>query len=298
MTNNNTFFDKVFNIFLYIIYSLCTLICAFPFYYIFIQTISDNHKAAIGKVLFYPIGMHIGNYIEVFKIPGLGQAAFISLSRTVLGTLLTLISAAFLGYALGKKEFWARTLWYRFIIITMYFNAGIIPWYITMKELHLRDNFLAYILPGAVIPFYVILCKTYIENIPAELEESAQIDGAGYLTRFIHIIIPISKPIIGTIAVFASVDKWNSFTDTLFLMSKSSLFTLQYLLYQYLQQADSLARLIRSDQTIRSVSSIRLLTPLSIRMTISIVVVVPIIVVYPFMQRLFTKGIMVGAIKG
>ena len=116
------------------------------------------------------------------------------MGRTVLGTVLNVFGTAFLGYALGKQELWGRKFWYRFVIITMYFNAGIIPWFINMKNLGLTNNFLAYIIPGIISPFSLILFKTYAENLPASLEESAQLDGAGYGVLFLKIIMPLCKP--------------------------------------------------------------------------------------------------------
>jgi putative aldouronate transport system permease protein len=288
----------IFNVLNIGMFILFAFICIFPFYYIFINTISDNTLVVSGKILFIPEGIHINNYLQVFKIRGLFSAALISVCRTVLGTLFTLIGSSFLGYALGRKEYWKRKFWYRFIIISMYFNAGIIPWFLIMKMLGLYNNFLAYILPSIVIPFYVMLFKTYFEQIPSAIEESAQIDGAGYLVRFIYIILPVSLPILATIAVFASVGQWNSFYDTLFLMRSSSLYTLQYQLYQYLTAANALATMMKTSQATQSVSEANKLTPIAVRMTISIVVSLPIIFAYPFLQRYFVKGIMIGAVKG
>jgi putative aldouronate transport system permease protein len=168
--------NATFNVLNYFALAFFTLMCIFPFYYIFINTISDNDLVAKGKILFLPIGLHFGNYLQVFAIRGLGQAAFISLGRTVLGTACTLLGSSFLGYALSRREMWKRKLWYRYVVVTMYFNAGIIPWFVTMKMLGMVDNFLAYVLPALVIPFYLILFKTYVEQIPASLEESAQVD--------------------------------------------------------------------------------------------------------------------------
>lgn len=275
-----------------------TLLCVFPFYYIFINTISDNHLAATGKILLLPRGIHFHNYIQVFKVRGLGQAAFISVARTVIGTVLTLIGSAFLGYAFCRSEYWRRKFWYRFVIVSMYFNAGLIPWFIVMKNLGMINNFAAYILPSIVSGFYVILFKTYVEQLPPSLEESAQIDGAGYVVRFSRIVLPLSAPIIATIAVFTSVAQWNAFTDTLFLMKKSNLFTLQYLLYQYLSEVNALAQMFRTSAQAGLMNPALILTPTSIRMTVSIVIVLPILFVYPFMQRYFVKGILIGAVKG
>jgi putative aldouronate transport system permease protein len=287
-----------FNIVNYSMLALFTLLCIFPFYYIFINTISDNDLVAKGKVLFLPLGVHFQNYQQLFRIDGLGQAALVSLERTVIGTVLTLLGSSFLGYALSRAEMWKRKLWYRFVVITMYFNAGLIPWFVTMKMLGMVDNFLAYVLPGMVIPFYLILYKTYIESIPASLEESAQVDGAGYLTRYIRIILPLSTPILATITIFASVGQWNSFIDTLFLARTSKLYTLQFLLYRYLNEINALAATLRNSPQAANLDPSRMLTPSSIRMTISMIVVLPILFVYPFFQRYYVKGIMIGAVKG
>ena len=291
--------DVVFNIINVTMFLLFTFICVFPFYYIFINTISNNELSTAGKILFYPKGIHFKNYIEVFKLKGIGVAAFISVARTVLGTLLTLLASSFLGYAFCRPEYWHRKFWYRFVIIAMYFSAGLIPWFVTMKRIGLYNNFLAYILPTMVSPFYVILYKTFVEQIPPSLEESIQIDGGGYAVRFFKIIIPLSTPILATIAVFSLAGQWNSFLDTLFLVKSQRLYTLQYIMYQYLNQVNALATLMRSSQmTNISAASMNLLTPTSVRMTISFVVVMPILFAYPFLQRYFVKGIMIGAIKG
>ena len=291
--------DVVFNIINITAFLIFTFLCVFPFYYIFINTISSNELSSAGKILFYPKGIHFGNYIEVLKLRGIGHAAYISLARTVLGTFLTLLGSSFLGYAFCKPEYWKRKFWYRFVVIAMYFSAGLIPWFVTMKTIGLYNNFLAYILPSMVIPFYVILFKTFVEQIPPSLEESVQIDGGGYAVRFFKIILPLSTPILATIAVFSSAGQWNSFLDTLFLMKSQNLFTLQYIMYQYLSEVNAIAMLMRSSQTSgANIASLNLLTPTSVRMTISFVVVLPILFVYPFLQRYFVKGIMIGAIKG
>lgn len=292
--------DVIFNIVNYTIFGLFTLICIIPFYYLFINTISSNELVSRGAILWVPREIHFGNYAEVLKLKGLPLAALVSLGRTVLGTLLTLLGTSFLGYALCKQELWKRKFWYRFVVITMYFNAGIIPWYINMKNLGLTNNFLAYIIPSIISPFSLILFKTFVESIHPSLEESADLDGAGYLRKYFSIVMPLCKPIVATIAVFSAVGQWNSFTDTLFLMSSSKLFSLQYLLYQYLNEASSLADTLRQAASGGSstVDLSTLLTPTSIKMTVSMVVVIPILCVYPFFQRFFVKGIMVGAVKG
>ena len=292
--------DRIISILTYVIYSIFAFVCVYPFYYIFINTISANDLSERGKIVFWPKGIHFTNYLNVMKIDGLLQATKISLARTVIGTFVTVIVAAFLGYMFTRETMWHRKLWFRMVTATMYFNAGIIPWFITMKNLGLTNNFWVYILPTAVQPFYIILCKTFVESIPKELEDAAEIDGAGTLRIFFQIIIPIIKPILATVAIFAAVAQWNSFQDTLLLVTNDKLYTLQYVLYNYLNQASSLKSLVNNSSSAEAMAAslAHASTATSIRMTVTIVVVTPIILVYPIFQRFFTKGIMIGAVKG
>lgn len=292
--------DRIISILTYVIYSIFAFVCVYPFYYIFINTISANDLSERGKIIFWPKGIHFTNYLNVMKIDGLLQATKISLARTVIGTFVTVIVAAFLGYMFTRETMWHRKLWFRMVAATMYFNAGIIPWFITMKNLGLTNNFWVYILPVAVQPFYIILCKTFVESIPKELEDAAEIDGAGTLRIFFQIIIPIIKPILATVAIFAAVAQWNSFQDTLLLVTDDKLYTLQYVLYNYLNQASSLKALVNNSSSAEAMAAslAHASTATSIRMTVTIVVVTPILLVYPIFQRFFTKGIMIGAVKG
>ena len=208
-------------------------------------------------------------------------------------------ASAFIGYLVTQQEMWGRKVWYRFIVITMYFNAGLIPWFLNMQMLGLTNTYWAYIIPGIVAPYNIILVKTYIESIPNELEESAKIDGASHIRIFAQIIWPLSKPILATIAIFGAVGNWNSFTDSLILMSsKPELYTLQHRLYIYLNQASNLSALMQSGGSVSDSAVKSALSGKVIKYTISMVTVIPILVVYPFMQRYFEKGIMLGAVKG
>ena len=193
--------DKTFNVFNYLFFGILTIICIFPFYYIFINTISSNDLTSRGLITFLPAQIHFTNYISALQISDLGQAAIISASRTVLGTVLTVVASAFLGYLFTKDTMWGRKFWYRFVVITMYFNAGLIPWFLTMYNLHLTGNFLAYILPAIVQPFNIILVKTYVESTPPSLQEAAEIDGAGEFVIFTKVVLPLITPILATIAI-------------------------------------------------------------------------------------------------
>lgn len=292
--------ERIYNIFNIIFFSLFAFICVYPFYYLIINSVSNNSLSAAGDIKWFPRDLHLQNYKEVFALEGLGNAAFISLARTVIGTALTVIASAFLGFMFTQKKMWHRTFWYRFIVITMYFNAGIIPMFITMKNLGLTNNFWVYVLPAIVQPFNIILVKTYIESIPASLQEAAEIDGARTLTVFRKIILPMCTPILATVAIFSAVGQWNSFQDTLIYMTDSKLYSLQYLLYTYINQANALAASVKATAgTSFNVAALATQqTPTSIRMTVSVIVVLPILFVYPFFQRYFVKGMMLGAVKG
>jgi len=292
--------DFIINLCTYIVYTFFAFVCVYPFYYILINSVSANDLSERGKVLIYPLGFHLKNYAQVMKINGLLSAFKISILRTLIGTCLTVVVAAFLGYMFTKETLWKRKFWYRFVVATMYFNAGIIPWFITMRNLHLTNNFWGYIFPVAVQPFYIVLCKTFVESVPKELEEAAVIDGAGTLRIFFNVIIPVIKPIVATVAIFASVAQWNSFQDTLLLVTDPKLYTLQFTLYQYINQASSLKALVNNSSSAAAMAAslAHAQTATSIRMTVSVIVVLPIICVYPIFQRYFTKGIMIGAVKG
>ena len=226
--------EIIFQLILYIIFGLFMVMCIFPFYYLFINTISENDLVNRGLIFLYPRGIHFQNYINVFKLEGLRDAAKISVLRTVIGTALGVYGSAYTAYLVSKQKMWKRKIWYRFIVVGMYVNAGIIAWYINMMNLGLLNNFWAYILPGIIAPMNVIMIKTYIEqSVPLELEEAAEIDGAGILKRFFLVVLPLCGPILATMTIFTSIGHWNSLQDTLLLMSDRKLYTLQFVLHQY-----------------------------------------------------------------
>ncbi len=291
--------DTVFNVLNYLFFTIFTLSCIFPFYYLFINTVSDNELVRKGMVNFYPKGFNIDNYLALREVGDLGTAFLVSLSRTIIGTLLMVLASAFVGYLVTKQEMWHRSFWYRFLVITMYFNAGLIPTYLNMDLLGLTGNYLVYILPGIVAPYNIILVKTYIESIPAELEESAFIDGASYMVVFRKLILPLSKPILATVAIFGAVGHWNSFQDSLlYMQGNETMFTLQHRLYNYLNTASNLGTLMNQGGTQAMDALEQALNSKVIKYTISMVTIIPIFCVYPFMQRYFEKGIMLGAVKG
>lgn len=300
MLKNKQGDSKLLDVFLVLIYSLFTLICVFPFYYLIINTISDNRLVSIGAIMFLPKGIHLKNYADVFKMEGILNSTMISVARTVLGTLLMLACTCFLGYAFSRREYWHKKFFYRFVIVTMYFSAGMVPHFINIKNLGLMNSFWVYVLPGAISAYNMILFKTYVESIPEALEESAALDGAGYLIRFARIVMPLCKPILATITVFTAVGQWNAFMDSLYYISNPKLYTLQFRLYQYLSHSEHVAMQMRNQAGMSAEAMEALahsMNPTSLRMTITVVVVLPVMCFYPFFQRYFVKGIMIGAVK-
>ena len=293
--------DIVFGILNYTVFGLFTLICFYPFYYLIINSVSANDLSSNGSINFLPSQLHLENYKQVLQLKGLGLAALVSVGRTIIGTICTVLASAFLGFMFTQERMWRRKLWYRLMVVTMYFNAGLIPMFLTMQNLHLTNSFWVYVIPVIVQPFNIILVKTYMESIPRSLQEAAEIDGAGIMKVFLKIILPTSTPILATIAIFAAVAQWNSFQDTLIYVTDQKLYSLQYILYQYINQANSLATMVKNSSGGTNLNMAALATqqtPTSIRMTVSVIVVMPILFIYPMFQRYFVKGIMIGSVNG
>lgn len=290
---------RVFQIGIFIVLMLFALVCIYPFYYIIIYSVSDPAEVGRG-VYFLPQGFSLLNYQQIFQQPGIFQALVISILRTVVGMTVTVVCCSMFAYLVSKPEMPARRLIYRLTVMTMYLSSGMIPMYLTIKSYGLRNNFLVYILPMAISAYNVVLLKTYIEQLPPSLEEAAKLDGAGYFTVFTRIIFPLSKPIVATIALFAAVNQWNSWFDNKLYCTSGELRTLQLLLYNFLNEAQAKANSMigASSSEIASAMEAVTITPEGVRMTITVLAIVPIFLVYPFLQKHFSKGIMMGAVKG
>lgn len=271
------------------------LICAYPFYYLLICTISNNAQVEMGKIILLPQDIHFKNYLEILRVQNLGNAAFVSIMRTVIGTATSLLVTSYLAYFFTKENMWGRKFWYRMVVITMYFSAGMIPVYLNNRMLHLTDSFWVYIIPSLISVYNMVLIKTSIEAMPAELEESALLDGAGYLKRFVSIVLPLQKPILATVALFTAVMHWNDFFTTKLYVTDTKLYTLQFLLYELLNQVTAASNQIDMAGASSMATAI---TPTAIRLTLTAVVTIPIVLVYPFIQKYYVKGIMIGAVKG
>jgi len=289
--------SKVFDVLNLLFLLLFAFICAYPFYYIFLISVSDFNAAIRGRVVFWPVDLSLVAYRQLLLQPDVYNAFFISAARAFTGTIITVVCSSYLAYVLSRNDLPFKRIIYRFVIVTMYVSAGLIPWYMTMKAIGLQNNFMLYIIPSAIGPFYVILVKTYIEQLPRAVEESAKIDGADTFTIFFKIIIPLSIPIITTIAIFSAVHQWNSWQDNLFLVSRRELTTLQLLLFNYLNSTMAMGDVSKM-KAMDLVGAARNMTPMTLRMAMSVITVFPILFVYPVMQKYFIKGIVLGAVKG
>ncbi|HOJ11351.1 MAG TPA: carbohydrate ABC transporter permease [Clostridiales bacterium] len=295
MKKNVSISSFVFDIINFVVLTVFGFLCFYPFYYMLIYSLSDPVEATKGVALL-PRGLTLKNYWAVIHLEEIPLATVVSVFRTILAAVITIGCSSFLGYLVTKKEMYFRKFIYRYVVATMYVGGGLIPTYLTLRAYGLRNTFFVYIIPGAISAYYVVLTKTFFEQIPESLEESAMLEGAGILTCWARIVMPLSKPILATIAVFSLVAEWNYWFDSHIYITNDKLYTLQYVLYLYNQKAQSVADALKINP-ILSEDAMKI-TPATVRMTITAVVTIPILMVYPFMQRYFVKGMMIGAIKG
>ena len=293
MVHHDSVSRKIFNIFNILFFLVIITLCLYPLWYIFIQSLSSGPLAV--NAVAWPINFTLKNYADVFKSGDVPHAFLISVLRTSIGTACTLLACMLLGYLFSKEDMPLRKVMYRILIITMYVSGGLIPTYLVYKAYRLTNSFLVYILPAVVDAYYVILIKTYVEQLPISVEESAMIDGAGTMCIYLKIILPMSLPIVATIAIYASVGQWNSWFDNhIYAISNKKILTLQYMLYRYLQEAESIVRELKERDPGAAVP----ITPRGVRMTVTMITVVPVLCIYPFFQRYLIKGLMIGAVKG
>lgn len=297
MRQKNSLGDKVFMSIVFLVLTAFAFICLYPFYIVIINSFS-NPDAVLGNMaLVFPRDPTLINYVEVITRNNIFKPFFVSVARTVCGTTLSVIGCSMLAYGLTKKDLPFRRFMYRIMVFSMYISAGAIPTYVTYTNYGFRNNFLVYILPGMISVYNMILVKVFIEQLPAEVEESAMIDGANYFQIFFRIIMPVITPIIATIATFTAVAQWNSWVDNLWYCSDKNLETLQLMLLNFVQsQSMNLSEAARlSGEALKEKLKVN---PTSIRMAVTVITITPIMLVYPFTQKFFVNGIMIGAVKG
>jgi putative aldouronate transport system permease protein len=285
--------DIIFEVFLIIFMVIFLAVTLYPIINTLALSFNDGFDALVHKVHFIPHSPTLDNYKAVFAKEGYRFGAVNTVLRTLFGTLISLVVNAILAYVISRKRFLFKKSFSLFWVITMYVNGGLIPTYITFQKLYLINNFLVYIIHGAVSAFNMLVIRNYMNGIPESLEESAQIDGAGYFKIFYSIISPLCKPVYATIALFVAVYQWNAWFDAmLYNKMRDNLTVLQYELMKQLQtamkSAGSVEGLKNGGTTI---------TPNSIRAAATILTMLPIICIYPFLQRYFVTGLTIGGVK-
>lgn len=287
-----------FNWFDYINYTfllIFSFVALYPFIYVFVGSLNEGMDYMRGGVYFFPRVFSFDNFTMIFNDNRLFVGFRNTIARTVIGVVTGTFFTAMVAYAMSRKDLPFRKAIIRFNIFTLFFNGGLIPYFMVLKYLNLLNNFWVYIIPYLYSVFNMIILQNYFKDVPEEMHESAIVDGAGEFRIFLKLYLPISKPIVATIALWIGVFHWNSFFDSMVFTTDAELQTLQFFLVKLIKEAsfaqgEAAARV--PAQVVRTTSIT------TIRYAAIVVSTIPILAVYPFMQRYLIKGIMVGSVKG
>ena len=285
--------DRIISVLIAIFMIVFITVTLYPVINTLAISFNDGIDAVRGGIYLWPRKFTMKNYTTVLAMQNLVTGAKITVARTVIGTFTALFANSLLAYVVSRKRFLFKAQLSFFWVITMYVNGGMIPIFMLYKNLHLTGSFWVYIVPGMIGAWNMLVLRTYMLGLPDSLEESAQLDGAGYLTIFWKIISPLCKPVYATVALFVAVGQWNSWFDAmLYNRMKTEYTTLQYelmkLLSSVMQQSGS------ADTAKNSTAAI---TPITIRSAATVVTMLPIICLYPFLQRYFVTGLTIGGVK-
>ncbi|CAN7735804.1 carbohydrate ABC transporter permease [Paenibacillus sp. LjRoot153] len=288
--------DIVFLAAVYLFIILVFLITFYPFWNIFIISMNNAEDTIRGGLYLWPRDFSLESYRQILSDSEIWNAIKVTLARTLIGTPLAVIVISMLAYSLSKRELVGRRALSMYFIFTMYFGGGLIPYYMVLKSLHLIDNFMVFILPSMMNVFYMIIVRTFMQELPQELDESAKMDGANYLHIFFRIILPLTTPVLATISMFTAIMHWNSWFDSYVFTYKPDLKTLQAVLVKILNQYQT-GSMVNAAQQLADSSKRMSVSPDTIRMAATMVATLPILMVYPFLQKYFVKGMTLGAVK-
>ncbi|MFD0677353.1 MULTISPECIES: carbohydrate ABC transporter permease [unclassified Paenibacillus] len=292
MLNRPTFAEKGFDLINMIFLTLLMIVTLYPLLYVAFASVSDAGNLMAHKgILWRPLGLSLDAYTNVFRNPmilkGYGNTLFV----VVVGLLFNILLTALGAYALSRKSLQYRKQLMLFIIFTMFFSGGLIPFYLTVKGVGLANTLWALIIPQAINTFNLILMKTAFEAIPDALEESAKMDGANDFVILFRIILPLSMPVIAVMLLYYGVSHWNSWFHAMIFLQDRSMYPLQLILREVLLQGEASSNLGAADGDAAMLS-------VTLKYATIIVATVPILLVYPFLQKYFVKGALIGAIKG
>lgn len=295
MVKNMSKQDVVFNIINYTLLSIILFSVLYPLYFILIASISDPVHVQNGSVIFWPKGLTIDGYKRLFSYEKIWRGYGNTIVYTTLGTCINVLMTMTMAYPLSRKTFFGKKFVIVFMVITMYFNGGIIPTYLIVKKLGLVNNWLVMIIVGAISIFNVIIARTFIQStIPEELYESAALDGSSHGQFFFKIVLPLSKSLIAVLVLFYAVGHWNDYFKGLLYLSDQSKYPLQLILKDIFINETAI---IPDMSSIEDLEYRRKVVEL-MKYGLIIVSSVPLLVIYPFVQKYFVKGAMIGAIKG
>ena len=275
-----------------ILFMLClAFITLYPMYNIFIVSISSAEYIYAGAVSFIPKGINFDAYRMVFKNDSIWRSFGNSILYTTVGTAINVVCSAMCAYPLSRKDFYGRGFFSLFVAVTMFISGGMIPSYLVVNQLRLINTMWAIVLPGAISTYNMIIMRTFFQNLPVSLQESAYLDGANDITILFKVVLPLSMPIIATMTLFYAVGHWNSYFNAMIYLNSKSKFPLQVLLREIVVAGNM------ADESSDLTSNINIIA-INFKYAVIVITVVPILVVYPFLQKHFTKGVMIGAIKG
>lgn len=286
--------ERIFNIVNYSIMVLLCIIILYPVWYVLVLSFNEGIDAAKGGIYFFPRTLTFTNYKIVFENAGIVRSFMVTIMRTLVGVCTHVLFTATVAYGLSKTQLVGRKLFLTMGVITMFFNGGLIPTFLLIKKLGMLDSFLVYIIPTMFNFFELIIFTSFFKEIPASLEESARIDGANDMFIYIRIILPLSLPVLATIALFNGVWHWNDYFTGLIYINKEELQTIQTYLYRVIQQNSSSQMLANTGGAV----ILRSTTSKSIELATMVITTFPIVCVYPFLQKYFVKGLLIGSVKG
>ncbi len=286
--------DKVVNVIVYILLAFIGIVTLYPFYYTIICSFNDGLDLMKGGVYLWPRKFTLSNYELFIGDEGWRHAFFISVARTVVGTVLCTGFTSMFSYALSRNNLMFKK-GYRFLVIfTMYFSGGLSPYYVLLRSLGLLNTFWVYVVPGMVNTFFVMTGINFFASIPESMIEAAKIDGAREIKVLTKIVLPVSKPFLATLALFAAVGQWNSWLDSAYYVRDASLQTLSFKMMTTINQ--TLATAANADVA-GQMSQANTATSFTVQATAMAVSMIPIMCVYPFLQKYFVQGMMIGAVK-
>ncbi len=282
--------DRVFAFANLALLLLFTGMILFPIYYMFIVSISGSTNVVRGDITWYPQNINLDAYKTILKNESLGRSYLNTVFYTVAGTSISVFMSALCAYPLSRKQLYGRRAVTFFIIFTMLFDVGMIPRFLVVNALNLRNTVFSILLPGAIDVYYMIMIRTFFQGLPEEMAESAKMDGAGEWKIFSRIIVPLSKPVLASVTLFYAVGIWNSYLGPLLYLDEKKLYPLQLILRNIV---------ISNEMSTMSgdIASMNIST-MNIKYAVIFISILPILCIYPFIQKYFNKGVMVGAVKG